>query len=80
MSATDLEGSIRIAEDIRAAMNAAAIEHKGNLNQKLTISMGVSSRIPGRKDSIHEFLEMTDKALYEAKNKGRDRIEVSKPG
>lgn len=80
MSATDLEGSIRIAEDIQSAMYAAAIEHKASPNEKLTISMGVSSRVPGREDSIHEFLEMADKALYEAKSKGRNRIEVSKPG
>ena len=75
MPATNLEGSIRIAEDIRQAIHDADIEHNATSLGKLTISMGVTSLTPTRNDTVESFLEKTDKALYRAKNNGRDRIE-----
>lgn len=75
MPSTDLEGSFRIAEDIRQAIHAADIDHDGSPRGKLTISMGVTSLTPAKEYTVEAFVENTDKALYRAKNKGRDRIE-----
>ena len=75
MPSTDLEGSIRIAEEIRQAMHVADIDHDGSPLGKLTVSMGVTSLTPAKEFTVEAFIENTDKALYRAKNNGRDRIE-----
>lgn len=75
MPSTDPEGSFRIAEKIRQAMHVADIDHDGSPLGKLTISMGVASLTPARELTIEAFVANTDKALYRAKNNGRDRIE-----
>ena len=77
MAATDLDGSVRIARDITAAIHGAALEHGGSPQGKLTLSMGVSSCIPTQQDASHAFLESTDQALYAVKHNGRDRVEVA---
>ncbi len=49
-----------------------------NVNSKvsdfLTISMGVTSKIPTKGDSIEDLFKKTDEKLYEAKIKGRNNI------
>ena len=75
MPSTDLEGSFRIAEEIRQAMHVADIDHNGSPLGKLTISMGVTSMMSAKELTVDAFVENTDKALYRAKNNGRDRIE-----
>ena len=79
MAATDLDGSVRIARDITAAIHEATLEQGGSPQSKLTLSLGVSSCIPTQQDASHAFLESTDRALYEAKHNGRDRVEVADP-
>jgi PleD family two-component response regulator len=39
----------------------------------VTASFGVAERLAGE-DSIEDLLERSDKALYEAKKDGRDRV------
>lgn len=79
MAATDLDGSVRIARDITAAIHGATLEQGGSPQSKLTLSLSVSSCIPTQQDASHAFLESTDRALYEAKHNGRDRVEVADP-
>jgi len=43
---------------------------------KFTVSVGIMSGIPGNEDSLDGFIKNADTALYEAKNNGRNRIEV----
>lgn len=50
----------------------------GGMKANLSISMGVASCRPTPQDAFPDFIAKTDKALYQAKNRGRDRIEVSK--
>ncbi|MFT7689218.1 MAG: diguanylate cyclase (GGDEF)-like protein [Candidatus Azotimanducaceae bacterium] len=75
MPSTDLDGSIRIAKDLRQAFHTANIKHEGSPLTFLTISIGAASCIPTRSNSTQAFIEVTDKALYNAKDKGRDCIE-----
>ena len=75
MPSTDLEGSLRIAKEIQQAIHAADIDHGGSPLDKLTVSMGVTSLTPTKELTLQTFVENTDKALYRAKNNGRDRIE-----
>jgi diguanylate cyclase (GGDEF)-like protein/PAS domain S-box-containing protein len=73
---TDRLGAIHIAEKLRKNVEALRIP---NINSKaihyVTISIGVSSIIPSILGKYKKFVEETDKALYVAKEKGRNRIE-----
>lgn len=74
---TDSEGAIAVAERIRSQVRALDIEHvQSPINQRLTVSLGVTTIIP-RLDSTAEYvIQQADWALYEAKNSGRDRVQV----
>jgi len=41
-----------------------------------TVSMGVTATNSSRDRSVAEFLREADVSLYEAKNKGRNRVEI----
>jgi diguanylate cyclase (GGDEF) domain len=51
-------------------INAKPISH-------VTISIGVASITPSILNTYKDFVEETDKALYVAKRKGRNRVEYS---
>jgi two-component system, cell cycle response regulator len=74
---TDAAGARAIAERLRAAVEgtAHATEH-GTL--RVTISVGVATW-PGGGQSADELLTTADRALYRAKQTGRNRVE-SGPG
>jgi len=66
---TDLETAIRKAERLRIALSETVFE---DLNgQFVTASMGVAQAEPG--DSVESVVKRADKALYEAKESGRNR-------
>ena len=46
----------------------------------LTISIGLATGVPGPGDSPAEFLRQADQALYQAKQNGRNRLEVRSVG
>lgn len=75
---TDSDGAMRVAETIRDALQKAAIVHESSsLGGVLTLSYGIASAIPKPEQSLSEFIEATDRALYRAKVTGRDRIVAS---
>lgn len=67
------------AEKLRQAIESLNIENKGNPPYDiLTVSIGVFISHKDRHDCNLEYAySMADKALYEAKNNGRNRIEYS---
>lgn len=66
----DRAGGHAIAERVRAAIGAADILP----DARLTVSAGVAEQGPGEdRDSL---LARADKALYQAKSNGRDRVEL----
>lgn len=74
---TDLDGARIVAEQVRQA-----IEHKNLVDKvqnqnygKVTISLGVAQY--SGNETAEELLDRADKALYQAKDKGRNRVEVS---
>ncbi len=76
---TNIEGATRVADSLRKIVEEMSIEHNDAVTGKtVTISLGVASTIPKQHDSCNELLKEADKALYKAKQEGRNRV-VSVP-
>jgi diguanylate cyclase (GGDEF)-like protein len=78
-SATD---AFQVAEKIRLAVAATAVELPARPPVRLTVSVGVAA-YPGDTDDVAELFGLADDALYEAKRTGRDRTcmaAVARPG
>jgi len=74
---TDMEGVLKIAEEIRQNIEETAIFYGEDKSVNVTVSIGVHSQIPTQNESITEFIAFADAALYEAKRGGRNRVCVS---
>lgn len=70
---TSPEGASILAGNLRAAIKAAVIPLFDNKSLRLTVSIGVASLSPERQ-SIGALVGSADKALYLAKESGRDRV------
>jgi diguanylate cyclase (GGDEF)-like protein len=71
---TDAEGAIAVAELIRQAVKALAIDHSKSLvSPHITISLGVATVIPSAELSPLDLIASADRGLYQAKSLGRDR-------
>jgi diguanylate cyclase (GGDEF)-like protein len=75
LPATGREGAVVAAEKIRAAV--AAIELPG-VDREITISIGIAV-IPDHAGDADGVLRAADRALYAAKERGRNRVEVAVP-
>jgi diguanylate cyclase (GGDEF)-like protein len=72
---TDVAGAVAIADNFRSAIRGLEIEHSGSPAGFVTISAGVDARVPTRDaGEPTELILAADKALYEAKRKGRNRV------
>jgi diguanylate cyclase (GGDEF)-like protein len=67
----DRPGVIQLAERIRTAISDTQIEAEGGCIS-VTASIGVASVEPGRR--LEDTIELADKALYQAKEEGRNRV------
>ncbi|MDO9601650.1 MAG: sensor domain-containing diguanylate cyclase [Rhodocyclaceae bacterium] len=69
---TGAEGGMKVAEKIRAEIEATKIPIAGGMLQK-TISIGVAE-FPGDSDTFWQIVKFADVALYAAKAGGRNRV------
>jgi diguanylate cyclase (GGDEF)-like protein len=67
---TGLRGAVMHSEDIRKSIQGMVIPGL----PAATVSIGVASTIPSKGTSIEDFFNMADKALYRAKNTGRNKV------
>lgn len=70
MPNTDLEGAKVVAERIRQNMESYEFEYV----HQVTISIGLAEKQP--EESMDQCIERADKALYRAKENGRNRVEI----
>jgi len=74
---TDITGARNIAEVLRRAIEALEIPHAYSpLNNVLTISMGIASKVASKNNSPADIIDMADKAMYEAKHAGRNQSRI----
>jgi diguanylate cyclase (GGDEF)-like protein len=74
---TAQEGALFIAEEIRAAVRNLGIEHeKSSAAGTVSISLGVATAENNLSISYEDLIRQSDKALYLAKENGRNRVEV----
>jgi diguanylate cyclase (GGDEF)-like protein/PAS domain S-box-containing protein len=72
---TDEQSAKKVAERCRNLIFKAQIPHaKSLVSQLLTFSLGVATIIPTHHDEPVSFIDLTDKRLYQAKQKGRNCV------
>jgi len=76
LPATNVEGALIIAERIRLMIAGLRIVRKEGVVAP-TISIGIASGDNSDGDNENELLDRADKALYLAKEGGRNRIQVA---
>ena len=69
---TSCKAALEVAERIRKAVENTAINVEGN-QIKATVSIGVAS-YPEHASSLDELLRRVDRALYQSKESGRNRV------
>ena len=67
---------MEIAQRVRQLLSECNIAHEDSaVASKVTVSIGIAL---ARKESAEEFMARADKALYHAKEEGRDRAYCDK--
>ena len=71
---TKSETAIYIAEQIRVWVKNLAVEHLQSEVGCVTLSLGVASTFPRSHTAQKDLIAAADRALYQAKDQGRDRV------
>jgi diguanylate cyclase (GGDEF)-like protein/PAS domain S-box-containing protein len=75
LPATDEAGTAAVAEEIRLAIKALAIEHVDSPEHVVTVSVGVAAlQANGLDSGVESLVESADRALYAAKDNGRNTV------
>jgi len=71
---TPLDGAIEIAEKIRSDIEQTVFKTADGIETRVTLSVGVNSLIPTNETSIDAFFSKADRALYSAKEAGKNKV------
>lgn len=75
LPATGVVGARHLAEQVRQAVEALELQGDGGQPLRVTLSAGVAEA--SRSDTPETLMHLADKALYQAKQKGRNRVVVA---
>lgn len=79
LPSTDSAGAAHIAETFRESIADLAIPHAGSTaSDRVTVSVGGAACVPGEAQNLVELMHLADRALYEAKSSGRNRVVIRK--
>lgn len=74
LPATVLEGAVDVAKSLARTIEGMAIAHvRSGVSDKISVSQGVASLVPGNDTRPESIIELADQALYQAKQQGRNR-------
>lgn len=73
---TDREGALRAAERVRRGIEQSSVDYRGT-KISITASIGVALAFEHDADSVPTLLNQADAALYRAKDKGRNCVELA---
>ena len=73
MPGASMADSVVRAEKIRAGIKQLELEHEGQKLESVTVSIGVSC-FPDDSTTVESLIQAADKALYQAKEDGRDCV------
>ncbi|MCP3942361.1 MAG: diguanylate cyclase [Desulfobacteraceae bacterium] len=74
---TKIDGTKHVAEKIKFNVEALGIPHKASKAvDHITISIGIGSMVPHKSIKYSYLLDLVDKALYKAKDEGRNCIRM----
>lgn len=75
LSDTDINGAMMVAERLRLSIKDLNLPHEHSpVAKTVTVSMGVAGGVPAHDSLFGSFITMADKALYQAKEEGRNQI------
>jgi diguanylate cyclase (GGDEF)-like protein len=63
-----------IADQVRAGVQGLRIAHRDAPSGRVTVSVGAIALAPSEGESLADLVQRADEALYEAKEKGRNRV------
>ncbi|MEX1033122.1 MAG: diguanylate cyclase [Cellvibrionaceae bacterium] len=70
---TDEANAVTLANRIRAAIDNVALIYDGR-SIPMTASLGVTGRVPTQGDTLNSLVSEADKAMYQAKENGRNQV------
>jgi len=73
---TELKGATELAERLRMQVEKRVWDHPDYGKMQITVSFGVSVFPSPEVKTADQLVECADKALYKAKNNGRNRVEI----
>lgn len=74
---TNADGALKIAESMRAEVEALELEHAfSDVAKHVTISLGVVTQIPLSGTAVSHLVGAADRSLYRAKHSGRNCVVV----
>jgi len=77
LSNTHSQGAYKVAERVRLSVEELHIPHCSSASGSVvTISIGVVTIVPGRDKVSDELMALADRALYQAKEEGRNRVKA----
>tara|TARA_B110000503_G_scaffold42977_1_gene70325 strand:- start:4505 stop:4816 length:312 start_codon:yes stop_codon:yes gene_type:complete len=80
-SDTDLEGALKIAERVNAAVcDLQILSEESPECDKLMLSCGVAATVPNDTLKPKDLIALADSALYTAKDTGRNRVVAASQG